>query len=87
MFSREKYKVYTEHLSLARKHIERAEKIIQAITDMLSYNRRLLELNEREAVKSVWIDQATFYRNHAGTAVRVRHVLNGFRLVQFAVHL
>ena len=29
MFSREKYKVYIEHLSLARKHIERSEKIIR----------------------------------------------------------
>ena len=33
MFSREKYKVYIEHLSLARKHIERAEKIIQVSDD------------------------------------------------------
>ena len=33
VFSREKYKVYIEHLSLARKHIERAEKIIQVSDD------------------------------------------------------
>ena len=33
MFSRQKYKVYIEHLSLARKHIERAEKIIQVSDD------------------------------------------------------
>ena len=37
-----------------------------AMTDLCSFKKKLLELNEREAVKSAWTDQATLYRIHAG---------------------
>ena len=46
-FSREKYKVYIEHLSLAHKHIVLKKLFKLARTDLCSFKRELLELNER----------------------------------------
>ena len=43
-----------------------------AMTDMCSFKRKLLELKEREAVKSAWTDQATLYRIRAGIVVHAR---------------
>ena len=58
-----------------------------AMTDMCSFKRKLLELNEREAVKSAWTDHATLYRIRAGIVVHDRHAQFACRLVQFAVRL
>ena len=58
-----------------------------AMTDMCSLKRKLLALNETEAVKSAWTDQATLYRIHAGIVVHVRCAQFVCRLVQFAVRL
>ena len=58
-----------------------------AMTDICSFKKKLLELNEREAVKSAWTDQATLYRIRAGIVVHVSHAQFAGRLVQFAVRL
>ena len=50
MFTREKYKMYTEHPSLARKHIERAEKIIQDSDDRYALVQEEIARAEREKV-------------------------------------
>ena len=58
-----------------------------AMTDLCSFKKKLLELNEREDVISAWTDQATLCRVHAGIVVHARHAQFACRLVQFAVHL
>ena len=57
MFSREKYKVYIEHLSLARKHIERAEKIIQVSDDRFMLDQEEIARVERERSCKICMDR------------------------------
>ena len=57
VFSREKYKVYIEHLSLARKHIERAEKIIQVSDDRYMLIQEEIARVERERSCKICMDR------------------------------
>ena len=59
IFRREKYKVYTAHLSLARKHIERAEKIIQVSDDRLMLAQEEIARVERDRSCKICMDRPT----------------------------
>ena len=57
MFSREKYKVYIEHLSPARKHIECAEKNFQVSDDRYVLVQEEIDRVERERSYKICMDR------------------------------
>ena len=71
MFSREKYKVYIEHLLLARKRMERAEKIIQVSDDRFMLAQEEIAKVQQERNCKISMDRpsdvVSYLRRHCCT--------------------